>query len=162
MRYLLLIRHSKSSWDFPELSDHDRPLNKRGLKNAPAMAQRLLERNKPLDIVISSTAVRAKGIARPIADALEIPLLAEPSLYTFSSRALMDQIYNLSNQYNSVALVGHNPAITGVANQLISQPIDNIPTSGIVAIHCDINRWSKINAGCCSMDYFDYPKKVFL
>ena len=85
MKYLYLVRHAKSSWDFPELADADRPLNKRGKRNAPEMGLRLAARNLELDTIITSPANRAKTTARMIAEQLEFPV---------ESISEMDEIYH--------------------------------------------------------------------
>lgn len=184
---LLLIRHAKSSWRHPHLSDHDRLLNKRGQRDAPLMAQRLQQRfaqdlnsgqaqhpspsnsNHPtIDVVFSSSAVRALSFAQHIADALAIPLMTDRRLYTFDHEALLTTLRQLPTHYQSVAVVGHNPAITDLANRLIKPTsaqtyIDNVPTSGMVALNCPIDRWQYLandpNAGHCVLDYIDYPKR---
>ncbi|MFT6387098.1 MAG: phosphohistidine phosphatase SixA [Cellvibrionaceae bacterium] len=124
------------------------------------MARRLLIRNQDLDTVISSTALRALGIAKPVAISLSTRLTEDSSLYTFSSRALKRQLFCPPNAYQRVAFVSHNPAITQIAACLSTQPIDNISTSGVVTFNCDINHWHELTKNVCRMDYFDYPKKL--
>jgi phosphohistidine phosphatase len=160
LKRLLLIRHAKSSWDYPELSDHERPLNKRGRKDAPMMAQRLADISENLEAIISSTAVRALGIAEPIAGLMETDIIKSSQLYTFSSSDLFESILMLPDQYQKVGMVGHNPAITILTNHLLDNIIDNVPTSGIVALNCNIESWSDFSADCCELDYFDYPKRI--
>jgi phosphohistidine phosphatase len=156
---LLLIRHAKSSWDFPSLDDHDRPLNQRGERDAQTMAARLAQRSDALEAVITSTASRAEAIGQIIADTLTIPLIQEPALYTFSARELYQCLLELPDHYSRLAVIGHNPAITLLVNQLLTASIDNIPTSGMVTIDCDIGSWHQLQTDCCRIVSFDYPKK---
>lgn len=159
MRRLLLIRHAKSSWKFPELDDHDRPLNARGRRNTELMSKRLQERGESLDVIISSTASRALDFAQAIRSALDIKLIANIELYNFSCGDLLQALCCIDNQYQRVAIVAHNPAITQVANSLTGNEIVNIPTSGIIALDCDIVSWGELAQKHYRMDYFDYPKR---
>ena len=163
MRHLILVRHAKSSWRFPELDDHDRPLNARGRRDAPRMSQRLvaaLHRHQlRLESLLSSSAVRAHSYATEIAEATEQAAQAREALYTFSARSLIQFVSQLPNEHRCVALVGHNPAITHVANQLGSQPLDNVPTSAFVILACDIEQWTDIELRTHTCLEFDYPKK---
>ncbi|MEO0443990.1 MAG: histidine phosphatase family protein [Pseudomonadota bacterium] len=157
VKRLLLIRHAKSSWDFPSVSDHDRPLNKRGKRDAPLMAQSLVAKGESLDVLFSSTATRAFDLAKPIAETLNIPLVTTRELYTFSDSTLMVFIHALTENYKRVGLVSHNPAITELANFLGAKTA-NVPTSGIIAFDVDVDQWRKLGPSYCRMDYFDCPK----
>lgn len=157
---LLLIRHAKSSWDNPNIDDHDRPLNKRGIRDAATMSTRLVQNNENIGVVFSSTATRALEISQPISQALNVPLLVNHDLYTFSASQLLEQLRQLPEKYQSVGIVSHNPAITVVANTLLKDQFDNIPTSGVVAMNCNINTWDQLDTDHCQLDYFDYPKRI--
>jgi len=159
VRRLLLIRHAKSSWKFPDLHDHDRPLNSRGRRNTELMSKRLRERGENLDVIISSTASRALDFAKAIRSALDIKLIANIELYSFSCSDLLRALSCIDNQYQRVAIVAHNPAITQVASSLTGIEIVNIPSSGIIALDCDIVSWGELAQKHYRMDYFDYPKR---
>ncbi len=165
MKYLFLVRHAKSSWDFPELPDFDRPLNKRGKRDAPEMGIRLASRKLELDAVISSPANRALTTARIIAEELDFPVknIRENSdVYHASGSTLVDTIRDLPNELKSVMLVGHNPGFTDLSNFLKESDyyIGNVPTCGVVAIEFALNRWSDVSKHCGRLLFFDYPKKV--
>jgi phosphohistidine phosphatase len=160
MKRLLLIRHAKSSWDFPELDDHDRPLNKRGQRDCLTMSTRLFERGEVLSAVVSSSANRAVTLAECITNKLNIELYKDKAFYTFSSIDLFNQIRLLPDQLQSIGIVGHNPAITDLVNNLLDINLSNAPTSGIVAIDCEIKKWEELNFENCKFDYFDYPKNL--
>lgn len=158
MRKLLLIRHAKSSWQYPELDDHERPLNKRGQRDILTMARHLAERDQPLDVIYSSTATRALDLAQNISEFTHTELVPELSFYTFDDEELLEILRCLPDAAMQIAVVAHNPAITRVASRLTAEHFDNVPTSGIVAIDCDIDRWADLNSGQCDLDYFVFPK----
>ena len=112
MKLLVLIRHAKSSWDDPQVDDHDRPLNERGLRNAPEMGKRLRDWRVYLDALISSTAVRAQQTAEIIANSIDWPIQRisfDSNLYHASATELQNYVGSLSNDFSNVALFGHNP-----------------------------------------------------
>lgn len=158
MRKLLLIRHAKSSWKYPELDDHERPLNKRGERDTLTMARYLAERDEAMDVIFSSTATRALDLAQHISEITYTELIPDLSFYTFDEEQLLEILRCLPEAAERVAVVAHNPAITRAANRLTAKDYDNVPTSGIVAIDCDIDSWADLNSGQCEVDYFVYPK----
>lgn len=163
MKRLTLIRHAKSSWDHPELSDFDRPLNKRGKRNAPEMGQRLAGHGLRPDLVVSSPARRALDTARVIAEAIGYPADAirqDPNIYEASVGALLEVLAELPDECRHVVLFGHNPGLTDLANDLTRGGIDNVPTCGVVDCALDVRNWSEVGSGCGRLLEFDYPKKA--
>jgi len=160
MKTLLLIRHAKSSWKFPELDDHDRPLNARGERDRWRMAEYLSQYDPSLEQIHTSTAKRAKSLADTIGDVLKIPVMPHQALYTFGAGALASFVRQLPNELDRVAVVGHNPAITEYVNHLTRAGLANVPTSGIAAIQCDLERWSELTPSVCTLDYFVAPKLI--
>ncbi len=158
MRKLLLIRHAKSSWKFPELDDHERPFNKRGERDCLSMARHLADKDESLDILYSSTAVRALDFAQQISEFSNVDLIPDLSFYTFDVDELMEILQHLPDSAKRVGVVAHNPAITHAANRLTESDIQNVPTAGIVAMNSDIDSWQDLAAGCFDLEYFDYPK----
>lgn len=160
MRRLLLIRHAKSSWKFPELDDHERPLNKRGERDVLTMARHLADKAEPLDVIYSSTATRALDYAQLLSEFTNCSLIPDLSFYTFSDEELLEILRNLPDDAINIAVVAHNPALLRVVNQLTAKEFSNVPTSGIVAIDCVVASWSELGggAGACELAYFDYPK----
>ena len=162
MKTLYLVRHGKSSWKYPSLDDFERPLNKRGRKNAPFMGEILKKLKVTPDLVISSPANRAAMTARIIAAAINYPLdniVYKEAIYEFSDDALFHVINKIDDSVNSSMVVGHNPAINGLANYVGDQPISNIPTCGICCVDLDIPSWAKIGKNCGKISFFEYPKK---
>ncbi|MDR2997756.1 MAG: histidine phosphatase family protein, partial [Microbacterium sp.] len=89
MKTLFLARHAKSDWGMPGYSDHDRPLNPRGRRDAPAMARRLVSEGVALDRIVSSTATRARATAGEYAAAFGLTVHEEPLLYAASARSIL-------------------------------------------------------------------------
>lgn len=161
MKTLYLMRHAKSSWDFEGLSDHDRPLNNRGRKAAPLMGRELVAREIEIDLLLSSSAVRALTTATLMAKELEYDpekIAVEEQIYKADKRELLDIIRGIPNQFDRVMLVGHNNTITDFANMLSPEMIPNIPTAGIVALNFACTTWREISKENATFEFFDYPK----
>ncbi|MCB1864244.1 MAG: histidine phosphatase family protein [Chromatiales bacterium] len=160
-RFLTLIRHAKSSWAEPLQIDHERPLNARGERDAPVMAARLAARVDAPDTLLVSPAVRAQATAQAMLRALvdtQPQLLTVDALYTEDWRAVLDAIRESAPvQARSVGVVGHNPALTELANRL-GLNIDNVPTCGIVRFRCELADWAALAPKHCEFVWFDCPK----
>ncbi len=130
-------RHAKSSWAQPGMADHDRPLNDRGLNDAPAMAKLLHNAGHPIEMVISSTARRAKTTASFIAHEYGLELVTESKLYHGDPDDYIDALSTVPEQIKAVALFGHNPGITLIANEIQRNITPNIPTCGIIVAEMD-------------------------
>lgn len=162
MKTLYLVRHAKSSWKYPRLDDFERPLNKRGRKNAPFMGSILRELKASPDIIVSSPANRAAMTARIIAAALDYPLddiRYSEAIYEFGEKALIEVVKEIDDDVNQAMVVGHNPATNGLANYIGDQSIGNIPTCGVFCVELDIASWSNIKEHCGKVKFFEYPKK---
>ena len=162
MKTLCLIRHAKSSWKFPKLKDFDRPLNKRGRRDAPFMGALLRRKNILPDQIVSSPATRAISTARMIAEELNYPnhkIIEKRNLYEATSDDLLKVVQSVEENVNSLFLVGHNFDITYFAVKLSDKVIENIPTCGIFSISFDIASWCDIDYGKGIFRFFEYPKK---
>ena len=158
---LLLIRHAKSDWNDTGLNDQDRPLNERGKKDAPIMAQRLLDAGVPIDLFISSPAKRARKTARIFAKAYgrgKAELILRDELYLAAESVFFDTIGHTADKYNHIAVFSHNPGITMFANELSEAHIDNIPTCGVFAVTVKSNSWAGFREAQKTFWFFDYPK----
>ncbi|SMG33380.1 phosphohistidine phosphatase [Marivirga sericea] len=160
MKKLLLVRHAKSSWDFPHLKDYDRPLNDRGKRDAPKMAQWLSSKAQKADLIISSGAERAKNTARAFRAVLNTPLRIDDDLYHASHSKLLKFIKQTDNAINCLILVSHNPGLNDLADYLLSGFPDNIPTTGIVSLNLDIKKWNEASPEKASLHFFQYPKNL--
>jgi phosphohistidine phosphatase len=160
---LLLIRHAKSSWDDPHLDDHDRPLNERGLRNAPEMGKRLIGWGICPDAWISSTALRAITTAEIMAEKVGFPqdqIQQTKDLYHASATELQELIAGLGDQINSVVFFGHNPGITSLVANLYGLPIDNVPTCGVVHLQFREANWKAASSALPVHAAFDFPKNL--
>jgi phosphohistidine phosphatase len=158
---LLLVRHAKSNWDDPYLDDHDRPLNERGLRNAPEMGKRLQGWGICPDAWISSTALRAITTAEIMAEPIGFPqdqIQQTKDLYHASATELQEFIAGLDDQIDSVVYFGHNPGITSLVANLYGLPIDNVPTCGVVYLQFNENTWLATSSAPPARAYFDFPK----
>lgn len=162
MKTLLLVRHAKSSWDLATLNDFDRSLNERGKKDAPVMAQRLLDRKIDINTFVSSPAKRAKKTAELFCsiykkDKEQIVFI--PALYHASLNTFFEVITQLNDDYNCVAVFSHNPVITEFVNQLVENvTIENMPTCGVFAVKTSITKWKEFSTSKKELLFFDYPK----
>ena len=160
-RTLYLMRHAKSSWDFEELSDHDRPLNKRGRTDAPRMGKALATRDIELNLILSSSAVRALTTATLVAKELNYPIdniAIDENIYRAGKTELLDILAEVPYKNQHLMLVGHNYALTELANLLSPEPIPNIPTAGIVCLKFSSESWASISKENATLLFFDYPK----
>ncbi len=162
MKSLYLLRHAKSSWAEPGLSDRQRPLNKRGLHDAPIMGERFRERGESLQGIVSSPAVRAHTTAELFARACGFPtgeIAHEEDLYFLGKRSIEHAILGQDDQLESLMLVFHNPDITYFTNSIdYDFSIDNMPTCALVKMNCDIAHWSDWSRDTTTFEYFDFPK----
>ena len=159
---LTLLRHAKSSWNNPGLDDRDRPLNKRGERDAPMMGQRLLKKETRPSLILTSPAKRARQTARLIAREIGYPLeflQTEHELYLADPGTMLAIIAQQDNAFNDIVLCAHNPGITDLANRLSGASIDNVPTCGMVFLEAEISSWDEINTSRCTLAEFDYPKR---
>jgi phosphohistidine phosphatase len=162
MKTLIVVRHAKSSWDDPELSDFKRPLNDRGEHDASRMARRLKEKDLSVDAVVSSPAVRALMTCHVFADVLKFPkdqVQEIRELYHAGDEIILDVVKKLGDHMKVAMLFGHNPGLTDFVNNLLDEEIDNVPTTGIVCCNLKIGKWSDARWGCGEMVFFDWPKK---
>lgn len=164
MKRLLLIRHAKSDWEDRNMADFDRPLNPRGLGNAPEMGMRLLKRGLKPELFVSSPAKRALTTAISIAEVFRIKkksIQQEKNIYEASASSLLKIVNGFDNNYDFIAMVGHNPGFTDLAVNLCDCDIYNIPTCGMVLLEFTFADWKMVSAQTGEMKLFDYPKKEF-
>lgn len=162
MKNLILIRHAKSSWDDPDLGDLERPLNKRGKRDATTMGRRLRELSLMPDRILASPAKRAVKTAKLIAEELDYPkkrIEIREAAYMQGAAALAGLVAGLDDDWERVFLVGHNPDLTELANRLAGAGIDNVPTCGIVSIEFTQADWRDCAAQGGRLALFERPPK---
>lgn len=162
MKQILVIRHAKSSWALAGQEDFDRPLNERGQRDAPMMAQKMLDKGISINAFVSSTANRAITTAGYFAETYGVSkkdIKGIKQLYHAYPTVFYEVINKLEDSINTVALFAHNPGITLFVNELTHTKIDDMPTCGIFAIQADISSWKYFEEGKKQFWFFDYPKR---
>jgi phosphohistidine phosphatase len=146
MKTLLLVRHAKSSWDQSGVSDHDRPLNHRGRRDAPDMGRRLAARGVAPDVILSSSAVRARTTAELIAEALGFGadrVGIDERLYAASVDEVLTVIGELGDDVSTAMVVGHNPETASLAHRF-SDEIGEMPTCAVAEFTFDVDSWDEL------------------
>lgn len=162
MKRLTIVRHAKSSWDSPQLSDFERPLNKRGRRDSIDMGERLLAAGFKPQAIVTSPAVRALTTAQRLAAAMGLPtdsIITERAIYEASCDALLDSLWGFDDRYDDLMLIGHNPGLSAFANALASKPIDPLVTCAVVVLRFERESWHTIIPSEGKLLHYDYPKK---
>jgi phosphohistidine phosphatase len=161
MRTLYITRHAKSSWSEPGLDDFHRPLNDRGRRDAPFMASVFRSRNEPVDLLVSSPAVRALTTAQVFARELGIAPMAiveDRFLYLAGLPALIKRVNTLPDTATRVMLFGHNPGLSELAEHLGDDDLGEVPTCAVIRIDLPIDHWSEASMGLGTVVWYDHPK----
>jgi phosphohistidine phosphatase len=142
MKTLLVLRHAKSSRNDPALDDHERPLNKRGQRDAPRMGELVREYGLIPDVVISSDAVRARLTAEAVTEAARYAgeILLDPRLYMACPADILSLLPVMPENAETVMIVGHNPGLEKLVEQLTGERQD-LPTATLAQIRLPIDRW---------------------
>ncbi len=151
MKRLYLVRHAKSSWDHPGLEDFDRPLNKRGMRDAPKMGEYLAEQRILPQIIVSSPARRAHATAISLAVALQVPpadIVEDDRIYAAATTTLIAVIRRWDDTWERVMMVGHNPGMADLAAVLTGAEVGHVPTCTVMGIGLDVARWGDVAPGC--------------
>jgi phosphohistidine phosphatase len=168
MKTLLLLRHAKSSWKDPALDDHERPLSKRGRATAKMIGAYLRREKIRPDVVICSSAVRARETLAPISKEIKPPkVVLEKDIYEVPQRKLWKHISTLPENADCVLLIGHNPALHDLALALADAasrarlpPIDGkFPTGAMATFHLD-GTWKELRPNTATLAAFTTPKDI--
>ncbi len=162
MKTIFLIRHAKSSWDNPAMRDFERPLNERGLRDAPFMADVLKKTGAEPDLIVTSPAKRAATTAGFFGRAFginEADFQVEQTIYAAEPRDISDIIAGLPESVETVLIFGHNPTFTDVANGFSKKWIENVPTCGIVRIEGAVEKWAEFSSENASVTAVFFPKQ---
>lgn len=146
MKTLLLLRHAKSSWKDSDLDDHDRPLNKRGKRDAPRMGQLVREERLVPELIITSTAKRARKTARKVhqASGCRRAIQLREELYLAEPPVYLSVLRNLDREYRHVMIVGHNPGLEEFL-ALLTECDESMGTATLAVVELSIKRWSGIS-----------------
>ncbi len=162
MKILTIVRHAKSSWKDTSLGDRERPLNRRGQRDAPVMGKRIHEHGIRPSLIISSPAVRAWTTAKIVANELNYPkefLQRENGLYLASLDRILDIIRAQDDGFNSLMLFGHNPGLTDLVNYVQPGLTNNLPTAGVVSVGIHQDDWNLYERPATELLVHDWPKK---
>ncbi len=145
MKTLLILRHAKSSWDEPGLTDHERPLNDRGKKDAKRVGQLLVETDLVPDRIVSSTALRARKTADKVAQACGYAGQIEttPRLYLAAPWQIIELVRETADDCLRLMIVGHNPGLEDLVRQLTWQP-QSLATATLARVALDIASWQSL------------------
>lgn len=160
MKTVILVRHGKSSWEY-KVSDRDRPLLERGIKDANKVAEEFFSKAIHIDAAYSSPANRALHTAMIFLRAANFSYTKfqlSHDLYDFSGEDVHRFIKGLENDKDTVIIFGHNEAFTHIANSMGNMYIDNVPTSGLVQLQFTTNDWGTVAKGSTVRTLF--PKQL--
>lgn len=162
-KQLILIRHAKSEPRNAGLCDFNRVLNEIGVTNARQVAKNLLKLKTKPDFIISSPAVRALTTAKIFGDKWGISeqnIEQEKAIYEANEYNLLKLINSFNDEHNCIALFGHNPGISNLANLLCNKHVYNLPTCGVVVLQFSFESWNLISTNTGNILLFDYPKNL--
>ena len=148
MKTLLILRHAKSSWDQPELFDYDRPLNKRGKRDAPRMGKHLKQQGLIPELILTSSAKRARKTASKVAKASGYTGKIEKleRFYHAKAGVYFERLKALPDTYQRVMVVGHNPTMEDLV-RYIAKRIERMPTAALAHIELPIQQWKSLDLG---------------
>lgn len=160
MKTLILMRHAKSSWNDAGLSDFERILNKRGRQDAPIMGQQLAKRALKIDKIICSSAQRTLETARAVAKELDYSsqIQTDIKIYAASTQSLFYIAQSLNDAWQTVLLIGHNPSMHWLSEQLSPNTIHEMPTAKMIGFQCPIEHWADLQTGQNQLIFEDYPR----
>lgn len=154
---LALVRHAKSEWGNPGLDDHDRPLNDRGMRDAPRMAARLAATGFRPDVILSSTAVRARTTAEAFAAELGVAVSLDPELYGAPAHTLLAAA--AATRAATVMVVAHDPGMSALAASLSDDDIDHMPTCAVATFIWAQDDWDVASSVDPDNWTFDTPPR---
>lgn len=164
VKEVCFVRHAKSNWEHPGLKDYDRPLDPRGLRDAPFMAVKMKAMHLVPDLIITSGAKRARHTAEFFNKEFRLPadqFIIRDQLYDASPEDVYEVIRSAPDEARFLYVFGHNPTFTWIANSVSGVTIDNVPTCGVYHIQISISSWKKFKPEHAGFVGFHYPKQYF-
>jgi phosphohistidine phosphatase len=147
MKTILILRHAKSSWASDTLPDHERPLNKRGQRDAPRIGRLIRAEDLLPDLILTSTAVRARSTADLVAEAsgYEGPIEQSRSLYMADAPAFIHALRSLTDDHIRVLIVAHNPGLEELLVELTGED-ETLPTAALAVVAAPVESWAGLRA----------------
>jgi phosphohistidine phosphatase len=161
MRTLLILRHAKSSWKNTRLADHDRPLNERGRRDAPRIGQLVRDENLVPDLILTSSAERARATAEAVALAsgYQGEVQVTRRLYHAAAETYLDLLSHVSDEHRRVMVVGHNPGMAELVEVLTGQS-QRMPTAALAQVQFSVSGWSGLTGAEGSLVNLWRPKEL--
>ncbi len=161
MKILWILRHAKSSWDAPDLEDHERPLAPRGRKAGKRIARWAEVNGVRPDLVLCSSAARAQATLELVRPGLGDPaVVVESGLYHASWAELVARLSGVDDSVTGALVLGHNPAMLELAARLAPPGPDTFPTGALARLALEIEGWSGVRPGCGRLEDFVVPRSL--
>lgn len=159
MKTLYIVRHAKSSWEYANIKDKDRPLKKRGIKDAHLMSKMLAEKVKRPDAFITSSANRALHTGIIFCENFDFPLVnfkISKELYSFNDSYLTKTVKALDDSFSSAIIFSHDHGINFFVNKYGNKPLAHVTTCGVIGIQFEIKHWKDLKKGTTTL--VEFPK----
>jgi phosphohistidine phosphatase len=171
MKTILLLRHAKSAWGQPGLSDHERPLNKRGERAAETMAEYIVHNAPRPDLILCSTAVRTRQTLAPLVHRLATPappIALEKGLYLATEGELLVRLRAIAEEIRTVLLIGHNEGIGELASALagdgepdiLASLHEKFPTAALATLRLGEAPWHDLAPSTAELLAFVRPRDI--
>jgi len=164
IKSVILFRHGKSDWDAQYESDHDRPLAKRGIRDAKRMGKFLSKRAEVPELILSSTALRTRETTKLAMEAgnWDVDVELEKKIYGASLEEIINIIKSQDNKYNSICLVGHEPIFSTIITLIDNKKNIKFPTATMARISLFTSDWKRVllEPDKCKLDWFYKPKSI--
>ena len=160
-RTVTLIRHAKSSWSNPSFTDFERPLNKRGVRDAPRVGTALEQAGISFDRVLCSDAQRARQTLTLLGQGIEIDegiIEYRHDMYGASADHLLSCITEQPDSINDIALIGHNPGMESLANSLAEEHVGSMQTCCVVHMEFDSEKWADLSLAAGEVGFLIRPR----
>lgn len=159
MKTLYVLRHAKASWDNPDWSDFERPLNKRGLEEAQFIGASIYERGLQPELIISSPAKRAKQTAVLVKELAEVSRAVEfdERIYEASPLTLFNLIREFDDKFDAILTIGHNPGFEDLVRMLTGETL-TMSTAALAKINLEIESWKDVETGANTLEFAILPK----
>ena len=163
-KYVILFRHGKSDWDAQYDSDHDRPLAKRGIRDAKRMGKFLSKRTEVPELILSSTSLRTRETTKLAVEAgnWDVDIELEKKIYEASFTEIINVIKSQDDKYNSICLVGHEPIFSTIITLIDNKKKIKFPTATMARISFSTSVWKRVlfEQDKCKLDWLYKPKSI--
>ena len=167
MHTLYVLRHAKSSWEDETLTDHERPLSPRGIRDAKRIAKHLGTLHAPADVVLLSSAVRTRQTLALVKSSLgEASVQVEDGLYGATADALLERLRDIPESAHSALVIGHNPGLEDLVlllaapGHLRAEVAVKFPTSALATLDLGDRTWSSVSQGDAQIVGYTTPKRL--